>query len=175
MDVTAILNHYREESPAAERAYRRNAQRRALQELPTQVNRAPRSPDLTRDDKVGIRAIRKATGWPYPKIAEKMNKTQRQVQVALEGPVTPQKSRSHRNHLQIKTPLRQRIRTFLDEDPYHREIPWPDLRWLVPGLDPYGECAITSAMRKLGFSRKVRKRKIKLTEEHKRKRVEFAC
>jgi len=104
MNIQAILNDRssRELSPSVTRVNRYNAQCRPLQDLhPTQINTIARSIELTRDDKVGIQAIRKVTSWEYPEIAKKLDKTERQVQKALNRLLTPQKSTCHRNHLLI--------------------------------------------------------------------------
>lgn len=185
MDIQAIVNSQAQteiySSPSAERFYRqqtqRNTRRQALQELrPTQINTTHRSSELTRDDKVAIRAVREVTGWDYHTIARKFNGkyTDRQIQLAIAGPLTPRKSTSHKSRILINTPLRERIRRFLDEKREHRDIPWPDLRWLVPGLETYGDQAIHSAMKRLGYNRVLKPRVIKLTARAKRLRVAFA-
>ena len=62
MDILALLNAYNQQSPSAERFYRLQAQRQDDREQRQAVT-VPRSSEVTRDDKVGIRAIRKVTGW----------------------------------------------------------------------------------------------------------------
>jgi len=53
--------------------------------------RAPKSQELSRDDKIEIRTLRKYNGWDYMTIAKATGKTYRQVQDAITGPLTPQK------------------------------------------------------------------------------------
>ncbi len=137
IDIEALVNRLpTHKSPAAERFYRLQLQRTG-QEIAI-LN--PRSQELSRDDQLQIRGIREATGWSYWVIAHKSQGkyTARQAQLACEGPVTPRKVHSRRRTL-ISTPERQRLRRFLDQDPHHRELPWPDLRYLVPGFESYGD------------------------------------
>ncbi|RYP72527.1 hypothetical protein DL771_004167 [Monosporascus sp. 5C6A] len=56
----------------------------------------------------------------------------------------------------------------------HRKIAWNHLPFYVPGLERYGEDAINSAMKSLGYSRIIRRRQVKLTAQQKKARKRFA-
>lgn len=130
-------------SPAAERHAR----------LLQQRQRQNRAPELTRDEKIEIRGLRKYTNWGYKQIADATQKTVRQVQWACNGPLTPQKARSGRPP-GIRTPERLELQRWLLSGDFHREVSWSDLRFfLPPELSHYGETAIFTALRKLGYRR----------------------
>ncbi|RYP52169.1 hypothetical protein DL768_002611 [Monosporascus sp. mg162] len=74
----------------------------------------------------------------------------------------------------ISGPLLQRLKEFLDESRQHRKIAWNHLPFYVPGLERYGEDAINSAMKALGYNRIIRRRQLKLTAQQKRARKRFA-
>ncbi|KAK3341845.1 hypothetical protein B0T25DRAFT_523079 [Lasiosphaeria hispida] len=74
----------------------------------------------------------------------------------------------------LRTPQKIQLREFLLEDPAYRNLPWPDLRWYIPGFEIYGEEAIINALRAMGWKRRVRPRRIVLTERHKAARLTFA-
>src|SRR6185437_10026186 len=116
----ALVNHSQiHSSPSAERFYRLQCQR-------IQKAKRKRSTELSRDEKVELRAFRKHLGWDYYQIAQATGKTVRQVQNACTGPLTPQKHKKRREL--IRTPNKQRLKSFLDEDERHRRISWEDLR-----------------------------------------------
>lgn len=56
----------------------------------------------------------------------------------------------------------------------NRKAPWADLRLFIPGFDVYGEQAITTALRSLGWKRQIQRRRIHLTPRHKATRLQFA-
>lgn len=133
-----------------------------------------RSSELTRDEKIEIRTLHTYARWSYPRIAQALGKTQRQVQLACTTPLTPRKSRCGRKAL-LDTPLKQKLQLWMLEEEIHRQIPWCDLRFfLPPDLSIYGETALTTALRSLGYRRAIRPRRIKRTEANKRARVAFA-
>lgn len=74
----------------------------------------------------------------------------------------------------LRTPQKMRLREFLLEDPAHRNLPWSDLRWYIPDFDRFGESAIITALRSMGWKRRVRPRRIHLTDRHKADRLNFA-
>jgi hypothetical protein len=134
-----------------------------------------RSNDLTRDQRIEIKALRKYANWTYEEISAKTGHSIRQVQRACDGPVTPQKCKGRQGKVKITTPQREKIRVWLFEDPIHRELPWNDLRYfLPPEFHSFGDYSIHTALRTLGYKRRVRRRKIILTDANKRIRVNFA-
>jgi transposase len=180
MDIDALVNHLPvHESPAAERFYRLQIAREQAQGS----DQAQRAPEMTRDDHIRIKTMREITNWPYWVIAAKYRApdrpadqqrwTARQIQWACERPVTPKKMGS-RKRILISAEDREKLKRFIDSDRKHREIPWPDIRFFLPGFDQFGIRAITTAMLSLGYKRQVRKRLIQLNATARRKRVEFA-
>ncbi|KAF3056853.1 hypothetical protein CFAM422_012667 [Trichoderma lentiforme] len=135
-----------------EGCYRSRSPRRPLQ--PITPNRAV---ELTRDDRVAIRALRDNTDFSILKIARLLDVTYRQVQWALSGPLTPRKQRPRKGKLSDEQ--LQQLKLFLDEDVMNRTIAWQDLRFFVPGFEFVGVRAITTGLRQLGYSRVKRKRK----------------
>lgn len=134
-----------------------------------------RSTELSRDEKVEIRALRKYAGFTYPQIAQQTGKSQRQVQLALNSPVTPQKNcYTNRRKNAFSTPEREKLKQWMLSDPSYRYISWRDLRFfLPPEYTRYGETALFSALRRLGFSRRKRPRRIHRTPANERARVRF--
>ena len=88
--------------------------------------------------------------------------------------MTPQKSRSGRQGL-IRTPDKRQLKTWLEEDDFHRQIPWQDLPFFLhPNLAIYSYHSIITALRSIGYKRAIRPRRIKLTKANKQARVNFA-
>ena len=52
-----------------------------------------RATELSRDQRIEIRALRKYTSWTYEEIVAATPYTYRQVQRALRGPLLPQKAK----------------------------------------------------------------------------------
>jgi len=103
MNVTALLNHARNahDSPAAERFYRLQLQQSLRQPI---LHRSPafqprpekpREPELTRDQRLEIRTLRKYNRWSYITLARETGHTVQQVQKACTGPLTPKKKGTH--------------------------------------------------------------------------------
>lgn len=174
MDIRALINNNNNihTTPAAQRFYHLQLQR-AARPLGPVLRGLRHSTPLTRDDKVEIRALRKHCKWDYFKIAQATGKTFHQVQDALTGPMTPQKHRRGAEAA-IKSPEKNALVEFLRTDPLHRKLPWADLRYYIPGFELYGQRAIATALRSLGYSRKIRPRRIQLTDRHKADRLAFA-
>ncbi len=129
--------------------------------------------ELTREQYIEIQALQKYTHWTYTEIASKTPYTYRQVQQACTGPVTPQKKKCGRRKL-LATPQKEKLQLWILQDGVHRQIPWSDLRYfLPPELSCYGEVALTTALRSLGYRRAIQPRRIKRTEANKRSRVAF--
>lgn len=138
--------------------------------------RESRAPELNRDQRQECRTLRKYLHMDYAAIAKATGYTLRQVQWACTSPPTPRKKASYWRRLKITTPLRQRLKDFLDSEVSPgeikpRDIPWADLRFFVPGFESCGYLAICSAMRELGYKRKIKRRRIYRSTRNKRERV----
>lgn len=129
---------------------------------------------LTRDERLRVRVLFFDAGWSYNDIAKHTQYTHRQIQYACNNPVTPQRG-NRQTQPAMKTPIRAQLDTWLRESTAHRLIPWREIHLVAPTpLQGYRESAYRTAMRLLGYQRKVRPRRIHLTPRHKRERVEFA-
>lgn len=180
MDIRTLINHTNiHASPAAERFYRLQCQRIRQPQLTEPTNQATTSPrrraqELPRDKKIEARALRNYAKWSYQAISQALGATQRQVQWACDGPVTPQKA-GHVGRLPlIRTPQKEILRHYLEADSLFRELPWGDLKYYIPGFELFGETAIFRALRSMGYSRKKPPRKIELTYQHRAARLAFA-
>lgn len=98
MKIAALLNNSNlHNSPTAERFYRlrlQQATRRPNFHRPpvfTPTPEKPRAKELSRDEKIEIRALRKYTKCSESTISQLTGHSERQVQLALNGPLTPQK------------------------------------------------------------------------------------
>ncbi|KAI1826570.1 hypothetical protein F4861DRAFT_66119 [Xylaria intraflava] len=112
-----------------------------------------RAKNLSREQRIEVKTLREVYKWSYAEIAAKLGYTQRQVQTACSKPTTPKK---RRGKVAIDTPTRRRIKDWLEEDPARQRLGWHNLPMLIPGLGYYGESAITTAMRTLGYRRRAR-------------------
>lgn len=117
------------------------------------LSRAKRSRELTRDERIEIRALRRWAGFSYSQIEKATPFTTRQIRRALDGPLSPkQRNKPHKNKRKLDSEAVAKLAAFLQEDPAHQDIASKDLR-RVPGLENFTEAAISSAMRELGFDR----------------------
>ncbi|KAK4122116.1 hypothetical protein N657DRAFT_646779, partial [Parathielavia appendiculata] len=106
-------------------------------------------------------------------IAQATGRTVHQVQDAVPGPLTPRKYDRGCKPV-IETPEKNALIEFLSADPLHRKLPWADLRYYIPGFELYGEHAITTALRSIGYTRAIRPRRVYHTDRHKATRLAFA-
>ena len=133
----------------------------------------PRRKHLTRDERIAAKALRFHGGFTYKAIAQKMRKTPQQIQDACILPATPRKNEKREGA--IGPELREQLRAWMEEDPRRREIPWDDLRFYVPEpLSSYGPTALKTALRTLGFRRRIRPRKVELLPAQREARLAFA-
>ncbi|KAK3358067.1 hypothetical protein B0T25DRAFT_540878, partial [Lasiosphaeria hispida] len=140
-------------SPRIERFYRLNTTlQRPIIQQPSFPTHATHSKDLTRDEKIEIRTLRKHNNWSYITIAKATGKTARQVQGAFRGPPTPHRRQSGRKPV-LRTPEKNRLQQLLLSDPLYRRLPFSDLQDYLPGFETYGEHAIRTALRALGYHR----------------------
>jgi hypothetical protein len=116
---------------------------------PTSVTPKSRAKEVSRDDKLA-------------------------VQEALKGPLTPQKSGNVGPKPVISTPFKELLRQYLQSDKLFRYLPWQDLRYYVPGFELFGEEAIYTALRALGYRRRKRCRDLDLPDEYRAQRLAFA-
>ncbi|KAM7183576.1 hypothetical protein V8F33_013490 [Rhypophila sp. PSN 637] len=100
-------------------------------------------------------------------ISQKTGYSNRQIQTAVNGPVTPQKHRQHHNLLTIKTPDRRRLKEWLQTG-RNRYIPICRLRYhLPPPLNNHGDVALNRALQELGGRSVFRPRRLPLTDQQK--------
>ncbi len=143
--------------------------------------RRKRSPELTRDHKLQIRTLHFIAGWTHKAILERLapaeipHLTLRQIRGACKaGPLTPQKPGRVGPKAKVTEEQKAQIKAFIEEDPKHRRIPWPQLPHYLEGFEAVRDAAIRRALRDLGYARKPRRSRIELTDDHKRDRLEWA-
>lgn len=148
-------------------------------ETPTRPRRTylNRPKETTRSDRIRIKT---ALEWGTPhKVFEKYRYTYgytlRQIRETRKLPITPKKKTGRRP--KIPTEKRQELKEWLLRDPSHRHIAFQHLNRLAPelGLQQYGEEAIQTAFRQIGYGRRVAKRKgFSELQHHKDQRLTFA-
>ncbi|KAK4102975.1 hypothetical protein N658DRAFT_330857 [Parathielavia hyrcaniae] len=110
-------------------------------------------------------------GHTYREIAARTQYTLNQIHRAIHDPVTLQKKKPRKGA--IRTPQREQLRQWL-ETGRNRYIPLYQLPARVPSpLQGYGETALTRAIHDLGWASFVRPKKIDLTEEDLRRRIQW--
>ncbi|WQF77139.1 hypothetical protein CDEST_02153 [Colletotrichum destructivum] len=150
-------------SPTIQRQQRIDAARSSNQQQLRPVRK--KAQDLSRDQRIQARSLRQYAGWSYKRISATTGFTQRQVQGACER-ATPQKAGSKRGRgYRIRTPHREKLGSVLVSDLWAKGRPWGDLRWIVPGLEIYGEAAITSTLKAMRFRRAARPKTLDLQPE----------
>jgi ketohexokinase/beta-glucosidase len=174
MDIRALVNHSNSySSPAAERFYRLQALRIAQPQWPKTTPK-PRAKEVSRDQKIEARALRNHCNWSYSRISEVLGLTPKQVQDAVKGPLTPQKASKVGPKPVVRTPQKELLRQYLQSDILFRQLPWQDLRYYIPGFELFGESAIYTALRSLGYKRIKRRRDLNLPDRYRAKRLAFA-
>ncbi|KAI0543550.1 hypothetical protein F4679DRAFT_568239 [Xylaria curta] len=132
--------------------------------------------DLTRDERLEIRVLKKHfPDLTYLNLMDRTGASRKQVQNALNGPLTPKKK--GRGGLKLLTNTQKHaLLQFLYAHDHHREIPWRDLRLLVPEIASFGEVSMSRIMTDLGFKRRKRgTTRLDLLDEDHRARAAFAA
>ncbi len=156
-----------------------------LRQPPSTPPRRPkafeRAPELTRDQKLEIRAVRRYAGFTHTKLLEAFREaiphlTIDQVRGAcdLSQPVTPRKAGRVGPKPKVTEAQKAQIRAFLEENTRHRLIPWRQLPYYLEGFEEVRDTAIIRAMRDMGYKREPRSKAIRLTAKHKQARLEWA-
>ena len=133
--------------------------------------RSPRTPcptrrlracKTTRTDRIRIKA---ALNWATPrtvqrKYADEYGYTLRQIRLAQQGSITPKRKKCGRKAL-IPIEKAREMKAWLLSDPSHRHVSFHHLSAFAPelGLYGYGYEAIRTAFLKVGYGRRVAKRK----------------
>ncbi|KAG5757226.1 hypothetical protein H9Q70_000251 [Fusarium xylarioides] len=106
-------------------------------------------------------------------IAVRTPYTYRQVQHASETPVTPQKSKPRPYSCRLSPYQLDQLQEFLDDEPANRDVPWQDLRYLLPCLYEPGLDAVKTAMQDLGYYKTTKKKSPLNTPAVRQKRVKM--
>jgi hypothetical protein len=123
-----------------------------LSEIPTT------SLDTTRDQRIAIKTAL-LFKVPWSKIRQELHVTNRQIQYANRHRVTPQKKTRNGVKPKLSTPEKRALEAWLLESPSRRHIPWRQIPLCAPEFSGIGEHAIYTAMKSLGYCRRVAKRK----------------
>ncbi|KIM99105.1 hypothetical protein OIDMADRAFT_56273 [Oidiodendron maius Zn] len=139
-----------------------------LSEIPTD------SLDTTRDQRIAIKTAL-LFKVPWSKIRQELHVTNRQIQYANRHRATPQKKKRCGTKAKLSTPQKKALEEWLLESPSRRHIPWRQIPLCAPEFSDIGEQAIYTAMKSLGYCRRVAKRKgFSDDPEVMRQRLEFA-
>jgi len=133
---------------------------------PKQPNR-----ELSRDDRLRIQTLFFDAHHTRSQICLETGYSYNQVCHAITHRLTPQKKRCGRRVL-LNTPQRKRLIQWATASQENRETPWIEIPGIL-GLD-CGEWAIRTAFKKEGFARRVSRKKPPLSEENRKKRLEWA-
>ena len=131
------------------------------------------SRQTTRDQRLAIKtALRFQVPWS--KIRKEFNVSNRQIQYANRYRLTPQKKKCSKKP-GLSTPRKKALEAWLLESPSRRHVPWRQIPLRAPEFSDFGEQAISTAMKALGYRRRVAKRKGFSTDpDVMRERLEFA-
>jgi hypothetical protein len=121
--------------------------------------RHDRNEETTRDKRIQIRTAL-LFKIPYKQICQKLFVTDKQIKLARRHRPTPQKKAHCGTRPKANTPVRQEWEQWLRESPLHRHIAYRHLPRLIPDIfEGYGEQAIHTGFKLVGYGRRVSKRK----------------
>ena len=136
------------------------------------LQKKPRARELSRDERLRARTLCEDAKWPRDAVATLLKATPRQIQWALEHPLTPQKNKSGRRPC-FDTPRRVELQRWFLSNPAYRYMAWGDLKFFLPPELYAGEAALFRALCALGYTRRLRRRRIRHTEANRRARVRW--
>ena len=128
-----------------------------------------RAVDLTRDDRIRIATLRNE-GFTYKEISQRLNYTQRQVQYAIQHPLTPKK-RKGRPSILTQEEIDEII-TWICYSKANRRASWIQIPKLL-NLNVSYYC-VRTALRNAGYARRVARRKPPISEKNRRARLAWA-
>lgn len=132
----------------------------------------PRARELTRDQRLKARTLHEDAKWPVEAIATRLRATRRQIDWALQNQLTPQKNRSGARPL-LDTPRRVDLQRWFLSNPAYRYMAWNDLKFFLPPELYVGDTALCRALRALGYTRRIRRRRVRHTAANRRARVRW--
>jgi hypothetical protein len=130
-----------------------------------------KSPELTRDQRLRIQTLFFDANFTREQIALQTGHTYDQVCYAIRHRLTPQKQKTGRRVL-LNTPQRKKLIQWVTASQENRETPWSHILSIL-SFD-CGEYAIRTALKKEGYIRRVSRKKPPLSEENRKKRLEWA-
>jgi hypothetical protein len=116
----------------------------------------PSHPECTRDKRLQIQTAL-LFKIPRPQIMKVLDVTDGQITYAKNHRLTPQKTKSGR-HAKLRTPEKTTLKEWLLKSPSHRRVSYQKIPRILPQLNA-GERAIRTAIDKIGYCRRVSKRK----------------
>jgi hypothetical protein len=128
-------------------------------------------PELTRDQRLRVQTLFFDANYTRDQICLQTGYTYDQVCYAISHRLTPQKHKTGRRVI-LNTPQRKKLIQWATASQENREIPWAAIPSIL-GLD-CGEKAIRTAFKKEGFVRRISRKKCPLSEENRRKRLDWA-
>lgn len=127
--------------------------------------------ELTRDERLRVQILYNDANYTVPQIILQTGYTERQIRYALAHRLTPQKHKTGRK-VYLNTPERKRLVQWATASRENRETPWIEIPRIL-GFD-CGEKAIRTAFKKEGYVRRVSRKKCPLSEENRKKRLDWA-
>ncbi|KAK4671679.1 hypothetical protein QC764_607965 [Podospora pseudoanserina] len=120
MEINALINHNDIDTPpTAERFYRLQL---ARQQRPHWHLKAHRAPELPREQKIQIRALRGDAYMSYAAMRGATGASDKQIQYALTTPLTPRTNRRSRKPSRFADEEKDRITRSLNDDPIARKL-----------------------------------------------------
>lgn len=111
----------------------------------------------TRDDRIAIRTALRF-GIPYSRVREVLKVTESQIKYAKTHPLTPQHRQTGKKPA-IRTPQKKVLETWLLQSPSHRRMAYKQIPLRLPELSRFGNQAINTAMRSMGYTRRTAPKK----------------
>jgi hypothetical protein len=128
-------------------------------------------PELTRDQRLRVQTLFFDANYTRDQICLQTGYTYDQVCYAIRHRLTPQKHKTGRRVI-LNTPQRKRLIQWATASRENRETPWIEIPQIL-GFN-CGEKAIRTAFKKEGYVRRVSRRKCPLSEENRKKRLDWA-
>lgn len=130
-----------------------------------------RTHELTRDERLRVQILFSDSHFTVSQIASQTGHTSRQIRYALVNRFTPQKQKNGQRAF-LTIPQKKRLIEWVSASRENREIPWIEIPSIL-GLD-CGEKDIRTALKKEGYARRVSRRKPPLSDEYRKKRLDWA-
>jgi transposase len=129
----------------------------------------------TWEERIAVKTLYNLAGFHIAEIARLLGLTVRQVQYAIHAPAQPAHVHSGHRPPILPPDILDIVRNALSTPHHHlRIVPWAQLSYSIPALQPYGSRALRRALNTQGARRVLRPQQLPLDEQLRQKRLEFA-